>query len=141
MFSRDRLDCLAIDRTECLSTALRPVRPRALFQPSVCSSNSLLDASRFFSEAMANWGSWQSSASSSSWGNRNQWQSSDWSEGAWQQHNLTRIGVPQLPAYQFCLHRLLPTISITTKRPSAKEPMSCTKKCNQLNGPVNPRYH
>ena len=53
------------------------------------------------------------------------------------QHNLTRIGMPHLPVYQLCVHRLLPIISITTKRPSAKEPMSCTKKCNQLNGPVN----
>ena len=33
---------------------------------------------------MANWGAWQSSGSSSSWGNRNQWQSSDWSDGTWQ---------------------------------------------------------
>ena len=32
---------------------------------------------------MANWGAWQSSGSSS-WGNRNQWQSSDWSDGTWQ---------------------------------------------------------
>ena len=45
------------------------------------------------------------------------------------------VGRPQRPVHQLCLHLLLPITSITTKRPSAKEPMSCTKKCNQLNGP------
>ena len=41
---------------------------------------------------------------------------------------MTRIGRPQRPVHQLCLHLLLPITSITTKRPSAKEPMSCTKK-------------
>ena len=44
--------------------------------------------------------------------------------------------LPQ-PLHQLCLLRLLLITSITTKHPSAKEPMSCTNKCNQPNGPAN----
>ena len=86
---------------------------------------------------MANWGAWQSSASSSSWGIETSGKAMTGPKEHGNQHNLTRIGRPQRPVHQLCLHRLLPITSIMTKRPSVKGAHVLHKKVQPTEWSVN----